>query len=333
MKLPNGYGTVSKMKGNLRKPWRVITPENRKTIGYVATKKEGIALLAEYHKNKQLFLGVPTIEDLFNRFLPTKKGKSESTIAMYKTSWIYFEDLKDVPVNELKSYHLQDLINNLVDEGLSYSTVHKVKTLASQIYKLGMQDDYIDKNYAQFIELPKKPKPDNSIFSDIEIEKILEYSKSNYWAKVMAVMIFTCMRPNEVLNVTKFNVNMQENYIIGGGKTEAGQDRYIPIFHKIQPLISQLLKTSTNEYLICHNGSKVNYRYYLDKHYEVLEFLEIQQLSPHKCRKTGATFYQRSGMDRTALQRIMGHKDYKTTDQYYLGVIKEEIQHAMENIK
>lgn len=333
MKLPNNYGTVSKMKGNLRNPWRVMAPDNgRKTIGYTKTKAEGMLLLAEYHKNKNLFIENPTMEDIYNKFLPTKKNRSEDTIAMYKTSWTYFEDIKDEPISEIKSYHIQDIVNNLIDEEKSYSTVHKVKTLASQLYKIAMEDDFVNKNYAQFVTLPKKPKPDNRVFSDEEVEQLFKCAKNNYWAKVIIVMIFTAMRPNELLKTTKFNVHLKDDYIIAGGKTEAGTDRYIPIYSRIKPVIKELYNLSDTEYLISYNGSKVNYRFYLDKHYEVINYLNIQELSPHKCRKTGATFYQKHGMDRTTLQRMLGHKDYKTTDQFYIGDIQKEMQKAMESI-
>ena len=62
MKLPNGYGSVTKMKGNRRNPWAVkitkgyhIDPEtgDMKTkqvyLGYAKSKAEGLKMLAEYH--------------------------------------------------------------------------------------------------------------------------------------------------------------------------------------------------------------------------------------------------------------------------------------------
>ena len=60
MKHANGYGSVSKLTGNRRKPYRVQihigykddgTPI-RQTIGYTPTREQGKELIAEYH-NKQ----------------------------------------------------------------------------------------------------------------------------------------------------------------------------------------------------------------------------------------------------------------------------------------
>lgn len=54
MRLPNGFGNVSKLPGNRRKPWRArktIGWENDRqqfeTIGYFSSKEEGIAALEQ----------------------------------------------------------------------------------------------------------------------------------------------------------------------------------------------------------------------------------------------------------------------------------------------
>ena len=59
MKNPNGYGSVVKLSGNRRKPFtaRKTTGWNDKghpiylTIGYYATRQEGLIALAEYNRN------------------------------------------------------------------------------------------------------------------------------------------------------------------------------------------------------------------------------------------------------------------------------------------
>ena len=63
MRLPNGYGNVSKLPGNRRKPYRVrvtvgwetdeaagTTKQKFKTIGYYETREEGLIALSNYHQ-------------------------------------------------------------------------------------------------------------------------------------------------------------------------------------------------------------------------------------------------------------------------------------------
>ena len=64
MKLPNGYGSVTKMSGRRRNPWVVrktdgyeLDPEKGTKkqkyiiIGYAPTKAEGLKMLADYNNN------------------------------------------------------------------------------------------------------------------------------------------------------------------------------------------------------------------------------------------------------------------------------------------
>lgn len=64
MRLPNGFGNVSKLPGNRRKPYRVrvtvgwetdetagTIKQKFKTIGYYETKEEGLIALSNYHQN------------------------------------------------------------------------------------------------------------------------------------------------------------------------------------------------------------------------------------------------------------------------------------------
>lgn len=68
MKLPNGFGSVHKLTGNRRKPWRArktvgwdFDPVEKKakqkyiTIGYYTTQKDAIQALADYNANPYIF--------------------------------------------------------------------------------------------------------------------------------------------------------------------------------------------------------------------------------------------------------------------------------------
>ena len=62
MKLPNGYGSIVKLKGTRRSPYMVKLTQgykiqngkaiqNRVVLGYYSTKKEAIVALVEFNKN------------------------------------------------------------------------------------------------------------------------------------------------------------------------------------------------------------------------------------------------------------------------------------------
>ena len=67
MRLPNGYGSVHRLPGNRRRPWRARvtvgwTEDGKQlyyTVGYYATQREALAALAEGMMHVQAGIGWP----------------------------------------------------------------------------------------------------------------------------------------------------------------------------------------------------------------------------------------------------------------------------------
>ena len=74
MKHPNGYGTVVRLSGNRRNPfavrktvgWNEKGHPIYKSIGYCATREDGLMLLAEYNRNPyDIDLAKITLDELY----------------------------------------------------------------------------------------------------------------------------------------------------------------------------------------------------------------------------------------------------------------------------
>lgn len=117
----------------------------------------------------------------------------------------------------------------------SRSQCAKIKQLCSQLCKYAAQNDIIDKNYASFIVLPKEVKKERRIFTGEEREKLWKHSDDKS-VQIILFMIYTGFRIGEVFTILKENVHLDEGYIIGGIKTEAGKDRIVPL----PPQISEI---------------------------------------------------------------------------------------------
>ena len=78
MKLPNGYGTVTKLSGNRRKPYVVKEgiSGKQKPIGYTATREEGLILLAQYNNDPwDIQTDKITFQELYNLWLEKRAVK------------------------------------------------------------------------------------------------------------------------------------------------------------------------------------------------------------------------------------------------------------------
>lgn len=342
MRLPNGYGSVYRLKGNRRRPWvakkTVGWSDNGRqeyyTIGYYRTRAEAMDALAEYNKNPIGQRGDITLGEVYDEWLTSKsKRLSEATAKQYRSTWKHLEPLAGTPIKLIRKSHLQEIVDRLDDEGFSYSMCHKAKVLAGQLFKHAMADSIVTQNYAELLELPEDDASGREPFTDLEIRKIEQEAETDVWAGTILIMIYTGMRITEMLTLTKFNIDIENMFITGGIKTPAGKNRVIPIHPKIRKHILYWYNQSGVELLIHRTGKKIDPKYYRKYlYYPVLERLGIRRLTPHSARHTFATMLNRADANPKAAQALMGHADFATTQNIYTHVDLIELRKAIESL-
>lgn len=263
-----------------------------------------------------------------------------SGVQGYRTAWNYLEPIKRMKVREIKTCHFQECID-LCAEKYSRAQCEKIRQLASQLCKKAMEYDLLNKNYAQFLSLPKAQQKGRDIFTAAEIRKLKKHD-SDETARIILTLIYTGFRPNELFSVTLDNVYLSKGYIIGGSKTEAGIDRRVPIHPDILPYVREWYEQRTadgkvvslNRYLIeTQNHTKMDLKNFRSRRfYPLLIELGIlkypkgeksfskdkpPRLTPYSTRHTFASLASCAGVKPEILQQIMGHEDYATTVNYY----------------
>ncbi len=243
LKRPNGHGGVYKLSGRRRRPWiaRITagwTEEGKQLyqiIGYFETETEARDALLLHKISPISPKANITLGELYAEWSESKfKRISESTKDNYKAAWNYLSMYENEKLKELRKAHFQKVIDE--NGNKSRSTLEKIKALSTMLYKHAIENDICDKNYAEFIDLPKSKSEEKKIFTDIEIKKMFDNS-SVEWVDTILILIYTGMRISEFLGLTRFNVDMENGVITGGVKTEAGKNRIIPIHEKIMPFI------------------------------------------------------------------------------------------------
>jgi integrase len=217
-----------------------------------------------------------------------------------------------------------------MSDKLSYSSCHKVKVVAVQLFDFAMADDIVDRNYAKLVEMPDDTSNKREPFSDIEIKNIETYAKTDIWANTILILIYTGMRIGELLSLTRFNIDIEHMLIVGGSKTDAGKDRVIPIHPKIQKYIVEWYNNNT-DYLITRNGSKIRINYYRNYlFYPALEKTGARKLTPHSARHTFGTLLDKAGANTKSIQELIGHADYSTTANIYTHPDVKKLRSAIE---
>lgn len=174
MKLPNGYGSVHKLSGNRRNPWRArkttgwsLDKKTMKykqeytTLGYYPTKKEALQALAAYNEQPYDLDNNLTVMQLYERwskeYFQSLKGKSgQRTIT---SAWAYCSDVYDIKVRDLRARHIKGCIDDGtavvrgVKKTASAGTKSRIKSIFNLMLDYALEYEIVDRNYARTFNL------------------------------------------------------------------------------------------------------------------------------------------------------------------------------------
>jgi len=336
MKLPNGYGTVAKLSGNRRKPYvvrKTIGWNEKKhpicqTIGYCATREEGLILLAEFNKSPwDIDHNRTTFEDLYKLWEEKKmpklgKGNQNNLRAAYN----HCKALFDMKYNTIKAYHMQECIDQC---GRGYSTQSAIKNLFNHLDKYALEMDIITRAYSDLLTSESIPETSRTPFTEDEINRLWKI-KTEPWVDSVLTFLYTGFRISELLDLKIENINLGAGTIQGGSKTDAGKNRIVPIHPRIEEFVSKRVLEG-EEYLFSYNGDKCDInRYY--RIWEVVMMSLDMNHKPHECRHTFRSRMDSAGANKRCIDLIMGHKSNDVGERVYTHKTIQELKDAIKLI-
>lgn len=347
-----GTGSICKDSRNHKNPYvaravPLVIGGRGTYIGSFPTKKEAQAALEKYESGRLSALYNADIHDIFKMWSANHfNNVSQSSAAGYKAAYNSIKELSKKKMRDIKTVDFQRCIDKQAEAGASTSKLNKIKILCSQICKYAMQNDIIDKNYAEFIVLPKAEKKEKSTFTNDEINTLWEHTDDKR-VQMVLVMIYTGFRIGEIAALRPEDV--YDKYMIGGEKTEAGKNRIVPFPQKIPEIKSFV----TSWVADCHTDTLLGMSardLRKKQFYPCLAELGMiapavkskttgkmeyknPRLTPHSTRHTFASLSALAGMPPEILQKIIGHANYETTADIYVHKDIDALISGMELIR
>ena len=249
-----------------------------------------------------------TLEDLYvewSRLHFEKISDSKRTaykIAYKKLCKLYGRIWSGITLREMQE---------VVNEQPSYYTKRDVKQVLSLLGEFALKNEWCDRNRGKLIELPPLDTKEKEAFSVEEVGKLWDdYNAGNDFTGYALIMIYTGMRFGELADVLIENVHLDEGYLTGGKKTEAGKNRPIVLAECIRPIVRKYAERNRRKLVQMHPDT---FRAQFD---EMTARAGVRPLKPHSCRHTFCSMLALAGVQPGIIQKVAGHTNYSTTAQY-----------------
>jgi len=336
MRNPNGYGSVIKLPGNRRRPYRV-----RKTIGwnekghpiyqslgYTATREEGMILLATFNKDPwDVDKANMTLTELFELWLERKATKvGVATLGNMKTVYSsHCKAFQKFKYASIKAYQMQETIDNC---GYGYSTQNFIKVFWRHLDKFALELDITTRNYANLLtSAPAAVESTKLPFTDAEIQTMWQ-NQASPWVDSVLFLLYTGFRISEMLDLRTENINLEDGTMKGGTKTKAGKDRIVPIHSKIRHIVERRMEDG-NKHLFSYNDKKCGGTTYRTFWRDIMDRLGMQH-TPHECRHTFRSRLDSAGANKRCIDLMMGHQSGDIGERIYTHKTFNELKTAIE---
>lgn len=370
-RLPNGFGQISKVKGqNLRKPFRAMVSVGKNSKGrpickllkpeaYFSTYNEAYEALIEYNKNPYDLDAAMTVKELYEKWTDEyfKKLSSSSSIRTITSAWAYCSSIYDMRASDVRARH----IKGCIDEGTanikgketkpSAGIKSRIKSMFNLMFDYALEYEIVDKNYARTFNISddivrekEEAKRGHIPFTNEEIDLLWKNINTIPYIDVLLIQCYSGWRPQELGLIEVKNVDLENRTFSGGIKTNAGKDRVVPIHPKIYNLVAKKYneaKELGSEYLInctdgqTHTGSiKMTYDKYQVRFCKIRDILHLNpQHRAHDGRMHFITMAKKYGVDEYAIKYIVGHAIQDITEKVYTKRELDWLAEEIEKIK
>ncbi|MDD5929932.1 MAG: tyrosine-type recombinase/integrase [Spirochaetales bacterium] len=267
-------------------------------------------------------------KNLVNLFISAKRieGCSKRTEEYYLSTLTFFEknikcDICSVNTNIIRDY----LINYQKMNNCSNVTLDTVRRILSTFYKWLEEEDFILKSPMKRIHKIKTPTVIKAAFSDEEIEiirKTVFENKRNL--AIIDILLSSGIRVSELVNLNRSSINLNSRTCIVFGKGAKQRETYFDVRTKIE--LENYLKTrkDKNKALFVSFHKKSKHGTYTRLSVNSIEKMireigaktDIENVHPHRFRRTMATRAIDKGMPIEQVQVLLGHTKIDTTLRY-----------------
>lgn len=304
----------------------------------------------------------PTVEQWCHEWLWSYKRNSvkQKTFDQYETilRTHIIPDIGDIRLADLKTMHIQRIINKMHDSGLSHRTIEVMKIVMHAALKQAQRNKLVSENVCENVVLPRKQPKHIRVLNEDEQTKLIAALKDNYIGRGLLFALYTGMRRGEVLalkwsdydknektiSITKalsrvrtYNKNGNKTMLtVTTPKTDTSI-RTVPLIDKAVELLAEHRRkqerymelvgdyyTDNDLIFSSSRGDYLDPGNFNRKLNKTVKKIGIAQISPHALRHSFATRGLEAEVSLKAMQELLGHSSITVTGDIYTHILKEQ---------
>lgn len=365
-RLPNGFGQISEIKNrNLRNPFRAMvtvgkTPDGKpickplKPESYFATYNDAYAALVKYNKNPYDLEPSITMQELYDKWLPEYEKTVKSTKSA-TSAWAYCSGVYKMRVMDIRARHVKGCMEEGVavirgkEQHPTATMKNQIKSLFNMLLDYALEYELVDRNYSRTFNLTEETvkeiqsvKKEHIAFTDEEMDLLWANASSKQGVDILLIQCYSGWRPQELGLLELKDVDLENWTFQGGMKTDAGENRVVPIHSRIQDLVLRKYQEAEalgSPYLLNwadpnnrnRKNLKLTYARYQKAFERIRDELKLNpNHRPHDGRTHFVTMAKRYGVDEYAIKYMVGHKISDITEKVYtrreFAWLREEIE-------
>jgi len=235
-------------------------------------------------------------------------------------------------ISKITPYDLELFMQSLFSEKLSSQTVKHHLALIKRVYNYVIKHElYSGNNPVSKIEMPKINNIVTEILTNEQSQKLLkeldEYPNKST-ANLIKFAYYTGLRKGEILKLQWKDVNLVEEAALLRD-TKSGKDETVALSKNAIKVLNEQLELNLKSLYVFPGKDGEQRKEFRKSWQTILKRAGIQNFRFHGLRHNFASQLAKNPeISSNALQTIMRHKDFKTT-QRYITIEKKDIKNAV----
>ncbi len=275
-------------------------------------------------------IGQQDFEDILTSFINAKRveGKSEKTLIRYEYIINRFREHDSTPIRKITVYNLRDYFSSEKKRGISDSTLEGIREVFSSFFGWSYREGLIPNNPIGNLSSIKCRKEVRMPYSDVDIERLKEACRSTRDKAIITFLISTGCRISEVCGLDRRDIDFQnlECTVLGKGNKERTVYLDSVAAMQLQKYLSE--RKDNDPALFVGKGTERLHPGGVRKRLnEIGETAGVENVHPHRFRRTLATNLINHGMPIQEVANILGHEKINTT-MTYVYIDKQNVKNS-----